>query len=224
MAIHEYQKRELPREKLLNLGADNLTDIELLAIFLRTGTKGKNVILLSTQLLEHFGSLNAVFSATFEQFQQVKGLGVVKLVQFQAALELSKRYLAESMMETTVLDSPSVVRNYLHQSLKSERYEQFVLIHLDNQHRVLKQEVLFKGTIDSAAVYPRVVVDSVIKHNSAAVIFAHNHPSGVAEPSQADIQMTKKLKQALSLIDVRTLDHFIIGYQEVVSLAERGLI
>lgn len=224
MAIHEYQKRELPREKLLNLGADNLTDIELLAIFLRTGTKGKNVILLSTQLLEHFGSLNAVFSATFEQFQQVKGLGVVKFVQFQAALELSKRYLAESMMETTVLDSPSVVRNYLHQSLKSERYEQFVLIHLDNQHRVLKQEVLFKGTIDSAAVYPRVVVDSVIKHNSAAVIFAHNHPSGIAEPSQADIQMTKKLKQALSLIDVRTLDHFIIGYQEVVSLAERGLI
>lgn len=224
MAIHQYQKGMLPREKLLNQGADNLTDIELLAIFLRTGVKGKNVILLSTQLLEHFGSLNAVFSASFEQFKQVKGMGIVKFVQFQAALELSKRYLAESMMETTILDSPSVVRTYLHQSLKSERYEQFVLIHLDNQHRVLKQEVLFKGTIDSAAVYPRVVVDSVIKHNSAAVIFAHNHPSGIAEPSQADIQLTKKLKQALSLIDVRTLDHFIIGYQEVVSMAERGLI
>lgn len=224
MAIHQYTQGKQPREKLLSLGAGNLSDIELLAIFLRTGTKGKNVIVLSAQLLEHFGSLNAVFSASFEQFNQVKGMGVAKFVQFQAALELSKRYLAESMMESTVLDSPSVVRTYLHQSLKSEKYEQFILIHLDNQHKVIKQEVLFKGTIDSAAVYPRVVVDSVIKNNSAAVIFAHNHPSGIAEPSQADIQLTKKLKQALSLIDVRTLDHFIIGYQEVVSLAERGLI
>lgn len=224
MAIHQFPERKQPREKLVSVGAANLSDIELLAIFLRTGTKGKNVILLSEQLLEHFGSLNAVFSASFEQFNQVKGIGIAKFVQFQAALELSKRYLGESMMESTVLDSPSVVRSYLHQSLKSERYEQFILIHLDNQHRVLKQEVLFKGTIDSAAVYPRVVVDSVIRNNSAAVIFAHNHPSGNPEPSQADVQLTKKLKQALSYIDVRTLDHFIIGYQEVVSLAERGLM
>ena len=224
MAIHQWSTEKQPREKLLGLGAGSLSDTELLAIFLRTGIKGKSAVCLSAQLIEHFGSLGAIFAASFEQFNQVKGMGLAKYVQFQAALELSKRYLSESMMESTVLDSPHVVRDFLHQTLKAEPYEQFVLIHLDNQHRVLKQEVLFSGTIDTAAVYPRVVIDSVIKNKSAAVIFAHNHPSGNAEPSQADIQMTKRLKQALALIDVRTLDHFIIGYEEVVSLAERGLL
>ncbi len=224
MAIHQWSTEKQPREKLLQYGAESLSDTELLAIFLRTGVKGKSAVGLSEYLLEHFGSLNAIFSANFEQFTRVRGMGAAKFVQFQAALELSKRYLAESMKETNVLDSPDVVRKYLHQTLKNEPYEKFLLIHLDNQHRVLKQEVLFTGTIDSAAVYPRVVIDSVITNKSAAVIFAHNHPSGVAEPSQADIQMTKRLKQALALIDVRTLDHFVVGYQEVVSLAERGML
>lgn len=224
MAIHQWPEQSQPRVKLLSLGAEALSDIELLAIFLRTGVKGKSAIALAAELIEYFGSLNAIFSASFEQFAEVKGMGAAKFVQFQAALELSKRYLSESMMETTVLDSPHAVRNYLHQSLKNEPYEKFILIHLDNQHRVLGLEALFTGTIDTAAVYPRVVVDAVIKNRSAAVIFAHNHPSGEPEPSQADILLTKRLKQALMLIDVRTLDHFIIGYERVVSLAERGLL
>lgn len=224
MAIHQWPQEQQPREKLLTLGASCLSDVELLAIFLRTGVKGKSAIALANQLIEEFGSLNAIFSADYCAFDQVKGMGAAKFAQFQASLELSKRYLAESMMQSPVLDSPHAVRSFLHQMLKHEPYEQFLLIHLDNQHKVLDLEVLFSGTIDSATVYPRVVLDSVIKHKSAAVIFAHNHPSGDATPSQADIQLTQKLKQVLALIDVRTLDHFIVGYSEVLSLAEKGLL
>ena len=213
-----------PREKLLYNGPDALSDTELLAILLRTGVKGRSALALSGDIINHFGSLNGVFNGTFEEFEKIKGVGLAKFVQFKASLELSKRYLAETMKASTVLDSPDAVRKYLHQLLKNEPYEKFLLIHLDNQHMIQEVEVLFSGTIDSAAVYPRVVIDSVIKHKSSAVIFAHNHPSGNAEPSQADIQLTKRLKQVLAMIDVRTLDHFVVGYENVVSLAERGQI
>ncbi|NVK23390.1 MAG: DNA repair protein RadC [Gammaproteobacteria bacterium] len=224
MSISEWAQDKRPREKLLNNGADSLSDAELLAIFFRVGIKGQNAVELAQITLEHFGSLNGLFNAELSQFSELKGLGLAKYVQLQAVLEMSKRYLCESSRRDTLLDSPDSVRMYLHHLLKSEPYEQFVVVHLDNQHRVIESEVLFRGTINSAAVYPRVIIDSVIKHQTAAVIFAHNHPSGVSEPSQADISLTNRLKDALNLIDIRTLDHFVIGYDNVVSFAERGLI
>ena len=224
MSIQQWRLSDRPREKLLNQGASSLSDAELLAIFFRTGISGMDAVSLANHTLHKFGSLNALLSANVEQFTAIKGMGQAKFVQLQAVLELSNRYFSEVMKRDTLLDSPQAVRIYLHRLLRDEPYEQFVLVHLDNQHRVIKSEVLFKGTIDSAAVYPRVVVDTVIKHNTAAVIFAHNHPSGISEPSQSDIRLTERLKDALLLIDVRTLDHFIIGNEEVVSFAERGLI
>ena len=224
MSIQDWDESQQPREKLLQSGAACLSDAELLAVFLRTGVPGMNAVALGQTLLTHFGGFKALFSAKLEDFDAIKGIGQAKFVQFQAILELSKRYFAEQMKECPTLDSPAAVRNYLHRSLRDEKFEQFWLVHLDNQHRVLETELLFKGTIDSAAVYPRVVVDSVIRRNTAAVIFAHNHPSGVSEPSQADIQLTRRLQQALSLIDVRTLDHFVIGHNQATSFAERGLL
>lgn len=214
----------LPREKLMRFGAATLSDAELLAIFLRVGMVGKNVHQLAAELLNEFGSLRGLLSAEKGKICNVKGLGPAKYVQLQASLEISKRYFKEQMVAKPVMDSPNAVRDYLHQLLSDEPYEQFWLVHLDNQHQVLLAEVLFKGTIDAAAVYPRVVIDAVIKHKTAAVIFAHNHPSGICEPSQSDIQLTKRLKEALQMIDVRTLDHFIIGHNSVTSFAERGLI
>lgn len=224
MSISEWRESDRPREKLISHGATSLSDAELLAIFLRTGCQGMNAVALAANLLNRFGSLRALFSADLESFSQSKGVGEAKFVQLQATLELSKRYFNEEMLRETTLDSPRAVRTYLHRLLRDEPYEQFVLVHLDNQHRVINSEILFKGTIDSAAVYPRVVVDAVIKNRAAAVIFAHNHPSGISEPSKSDIVLTERLTSALKLIDVRTLDHFIIGQSEVVSFAERGLI
>ena len=224
MPFTNWRESERPREKLLLNGADALSDAELIAIFLRTGIKGTDAVALAQKLLRHFGSLHSLFAADLTQLQEVKGMGQAKYVQFQATLELSKRYFSEKMHREPTLDSPNAVKTYLHRLLRDEAYEQFVLVHLDNQHRVIKSETLFKGTIDSAAVYPRVVVDSVIKNRAAAVIFAHNHPSGVSEPSRSDIVLTERLKDALALIDVRTLDHFIVGRTDVVSFAERGLI
>lgn len=218
--ISEY----LPREKLLNHGAHSLSDVELLAIFLRVGIAGKPVLTLANDLLNEFGTLRHLMSVECSQMCKVKGLGPAKFVQLQAALEMSKRYLKEVMFEKPLMDSPNAVRDYLHQLLSDEPYEQFWLVHLDNQHRVLNAEMLFKGTIDAAAVYPRVVIDSIIKNKTAAVIFAHNHPSGICEPSNADIQLTKRLKEILQMIDVRTLDHFVVGHNTVTSFAERGLM
>jgi DNA repair protein RadC len=224
MSLNHWPQHLKPREKLLNQGADSLSDAELLAIFLRTGVEGMDVVSLATHVIQHFGSLNQLFSADEASFCQTKGMGQAKFVQLQAVLEMSKRYFQESMFRENVLDSPDVVKTYLHQLLRDETYEKFLIVYLDNQHRVINNEVLFTGTIDAAAVYPRVVIDAVIKHKAAAVIFAHNHPSGISEPSHADINLTNKLKQALTLIDVRTLDHFVVGYNEVVSFAERGLL
>ncbi|GAB2991349.1 RadC family protein [Psychrosphaera aestuarii] len=224
MSIQQWRLSDRPREKLLKSGATSLSDAELLAIFFRTGISGMDAVSLANYTLNKFGSLNGLLSASVDEFTAIKGMGHAKYVQLQAVLELSNRYFSEVMKRDTLLDSPQAVRIYLHRLLRDEPYEQFVIVHLDNQHRVIKSEVLFKGTIDSAAVYPRVVVDSVIKQNTAAVIFAHNHPSGISEPSQSDIRLTERLKDALLLIDVRTLDHFVIGNEEVVSFAERGLI
>lgn len=223
MAIKDWAVEDRPREKLLQRGANVLSDAELLAIFLRTGIKGKSAVDLAKDLLDESGGLNALMAATEERFCQHKGLGQAKFVQMKAVVEMSRRYLDEKMRHGNVLTNASAVEDYLKLQLRNYPYEVFCCVFLDNKHRVIEFEELFRGTIDSASVHPREVIRRVIHHNAAAVIFSHNHPSGVAEPSQADLRITESLKKALSFIDVRVLDHFIIG-DEVVSFAQRGLI
>lgn len=221
--IKNWPADERPREKLLLRGAQSLSDAELLAIFLRTGTRGKTAVDLARELLHDFGSLRALFEADEPHFCEANGLGQAKYVQLQGVLEMSRRYLRERMQRGDPLTDPDAVRFYLTAQLRDRHAEVFSCLFMDNRHRVIEYEELFYGTIDGASVHPREVVRKALKHNAAAVIFAHNHPSGVAEPSQADERITLKLKEALALIDVRVLDHFVIGDQ-VVSFAERGLL
>ncbi|MEI6894087.1 MAG: DNA repair protein RadC [Colwellia sp.] len=221
--LKDWPERERPREKLIHLGASSLSDAELLAIFLRTGVKGCNVVDLSRNLLSSFGSIGAIFSASQEDFCARHGLGVAKYVQLQACLEMSKRYLAEKMKETgSALTSSQATRDFLCSELRLENREIFAVLFLDSQHAVLAFERLFFGTLDAAAVYPRVVVEQALKHHAAAVILTHNHPSGVAEASLADKQITAKLIQALQLIDVRVLDHIIVAGNQSHSFAEHN--
>lgn len=221
--IKNWPVDERPREKLLLRGAQALSDAELLAIFLRTGTRGKTAVDLARELLHEFGSLRALFEADEGHFCEANGLGQAKYVQLQAVLEMSSRYLKERLERGAALSDPDSVRFYLSSRLRHKPAEVFACLFLDNRHQVIQYEELFQGTIDSATVHPREVVRNAIKHNAAAVIFAHNHPSGIAEPSQADERITQKLKDALALIDVRVLDHFVVG-EQVVSFAERGLL
>ena len=223
MAITDWAIEDRPREKLLNKGAEALTDAELLAIFLRTGIKGKTAVDLARDLIADNGGLSPLLAANEEQFCQSKGLGQAKYVQMQAVVEMSRRYLEEKIQRGDALENAADVRNYLKSRLQHYPFEVFSCLFLDNKHRVIKYEELFRGTIDGASVHPREVVRRVLHHNAAAIILAHNHPSGIAEPSQSDIQITNRLKQALEMIDVRVLDHFIIG-DEMVSFAERGLL
>ena len=224
MAISDWPQQEQPRERLITCGAGNLTDAELLAICLRTGVKGKSALDLARDLLKQLGSLNKLFESDLGELCSHTGLGPEKYALLQAAIELSRRRMLEQLQASDILSSSSSTRSYLKAKFRSYKYEVFSCIFLNNQHHVVKLEELFTGTIDGAAVYPREVVKRCLYHNAAAVIFAHNHPSGVAEPSQADISITHKLKSALSTIDVRVLDHFVIGYPDVVSFAERGLL
>ncbi|MDC5703137.1 DNA repair protein RadC [Vibrio europaeus] len=217
-------KESMPREKLLSHGPHSLTDAELLAIFLRTGTQGMNVLALSDHLIKEFGSLRALFSADLDQFCRHKGLGVAKYVQLQAVLEMTQRYLAETLKRGDALTSPEQTKLYLSGLLRDKQREEFFVLFLDNQHRVICGEPLFQGTIDAASVYPREVVKRALEHNSAALILAHNHPSGVAEPSQSDRRITRRISDALALVDIRVLDHFVVGDGEIVSFAERGWI
>lgn len=214
----------MPREKLISHGPHALTDAELLAIFLRTGTKGMNVIELSDFLLKDFGSLRKLFGASKEEFCQHKGLGTAKYVQLQAVLELTQRYLSETLQRGDALTSSEQTKLYLSGLLRDKQREEFYVLYLDNQHRVIVGESLFQGTIDAASVYPREVVKRALEHNAAALILAHNHPSGVAEPSQSDRRITRRVSDALALVDVRILDHFVVGDGEIVSFAERGWI
>lgn len=224
MAITDWPEGDRPREKLLQLGSQNLSDTELLAIFYRTGIAGKTAVDLARETLAHFGSLHALLSSSMDEFCQVHGLGMAKYVQLQASTELSRRFFLEEIPKTDPLTSPQLTRQYLHSRMRDYPYEVFAALYLDNQHRIIQFEELFRGTINSASVYPREVIRQVIKHNAAAVIFVHNHPSGVAEPSQSDADITTTLTKALNLLDVRVLDHFIVGAKEVVSMAERGLM
>lgn len=224
MSIKDWPADERPREKLLAKGAEALTDAELLAIFLRTGIVGKTAVDLARDLLDDFGSLKALLNADEMLFCTAKGLGSAKYAQLQAVLEMAKRHFVEILEQEDVLTSPEATRAYLSAQLRGYSYEVFACLFLDNQHRVIQLEELFRGTIDGASVYPREVAKRALFHNAAAVIFAHNHPSGISEPSQADKHITDKLKQSLALFDIRVLDHFIIGDGLPYSFAEHGLL
>jgi len=221
MSIKSLPNESMPREKLLSHGPSSLTNAELLAIFLRTGTQGMNVIELSDRLIKEFGSLRELFSSSKKEFCSHKGLGEAKYVQLQAVLEMTQRYLAETLQRGDALTSPEHTKLYLSSILRDRQREAFYILFLDNQHRVIQDELLFEGTIDAASVYPREVVKACLRHNAAAVILAHNHPSGDPTPSESDKRITQRLKKALELIDIRTLDHIIAG-SECISLAEKG--
>jgi DNA repair protein RadC len=224
MSITDWLEEDRPREELLQKGAAALTDAELLAIFLRVGVKGKSAVDLGRDLMQQFGGLQALFAASEADLCQVHGMGQAKFVQLQAVMEMARRALREELQRGDALTSPQAVRHYLQLLLGGRGHEVFVALFLDSQHRVIASEELFQGTLNQASVYPREVLKRALAHNAAAVIFAHNHPSGVAEPSQADQNLTDTLKKALGLVDVRVLDHFIVANGAALSFVERGLL
>jgi len=224
MAIPDWPKSERPREKLLTHGATTLSDAELLAIFLRTGMAGKSAVDLARELLKNFGSLTSLFATDQDTFCQTPGMGIAKYTQLQAVMEMARRALGDELKNGDVLHSPEVVRNYLRLTLNYKEHEVFIAIFLDTRNRTIATEEMFNGTLTQTSVYPREVVKRALHHNAAAVIFAHNHPSGAAEPSQADKTLTQSLKKALALVEVKVLDHFIIGNGATMSFAENGLI
>lgn len=223
MAIKDWPEGERPRERLLAHGPAALSDAELIALFLRTGSAGRTALDLARDALAHFGSLSGLFAASPQQLAALNGLGPAKAAQLAAVLELGRRSLREEVARGVVLSSSQQVRDYLRLALAGLAHEVFVALFLDSQHRLLAAEELFRGTLTQTSVYPREVVKRALALNAGAVIFAHNHPSGVAEPSRADELLTASLKQALGLVDIRVLDHIVVAQSGTVSLAERGL-
>ena len=224
MPITDWPEDERPRERLLRHGAAQLSDAELLAIFLRTGIPGKTALDLARELLTRFGGLRQLLLADQQSFCNGRGLGTAKYVQLQASLEISRRHLRETLERGDPLTSPQATRIFLSSHLRDRQREVFASLFLDSRHRVLSYEELFFGTIDGASVHPREVVHRALSLGAAAVILAHNHPSGVAEPSRSDKEITRRLKKALELVDIRVLDHMVIGDGEIISLAERGML
>ncbi|MDQ7989137.1 MAG: DNA repair protein RadC [Candidatus Dactylopiibacterium sp.] len=225
MAITDWPESERPRERLLSRGATALSDAELLAIFLRVGVRGKSAVDLARDLIAHYGSLARLFSTSLADLAGFPGMGAAKYAQLQAVFEMSRRALEESLRRSDLLGSPGEVRDWLRLKLSHLPHEVFMILLLDAQNRLIEARELFRGTLTQTAVYPREVVKLALTHNAAAVILAHNHPSGAREPSHADEALTRALKQALALVDVRVLDHFIVaGTQPPLSFAERGLL
>lgn len=224
MAITDWPAAERPREKLIELGAEALSDAELLAIFLRVGVVGKSAVDLARDLLTKFDSLNGIFAASENELSQVHGIGSSKYVQLQAIFEMSRRALSEQLQQNDVLSSPQAVRDYLVLKLGSLTKEVFLVLFLDTQNRLVATEEMFSGSLKSTSVYPREVLKRALHHNAASVIFAHNHPTGIAQQSTADELLTKQLKQALDLVDVRVLDHFIVAGNNTLSFSEKGLL
>lgn len=224
MSIRDWPEAERPREKLLQYGPQRLSDAELLAIFLRTGISGCSAVDLARQLIQEFGSLRGLLAADQQSFCAAKGLGQASYVQLQAVLEMSRRHLLERLAKTPLFDSPEVTRQYLLAHIRDLPHEEFWVLFLSSQHYLICSETLAKGTINGATIYPREVVKRALHHNAAAVIFAHNHPSGVAEPSRADKLITDNLIQALDLMEVKVLDHFVVGDGQISSFAELGLL
>jgi DNA repair protein RadC len=224
VAITDWPAGERPREKLMRQGVATLSDAELLAIFLRVGVAGKSAVDLARDLLQRFGSLNGIFAASESMICEVHGMGPSKYVQLQAIFEMSRRALVEELQGADALSSPRQVRDYLCLRLGGLKREVFMVLFLDAQNRVVAQEELFSGTLTQTSVYPREVVKRALHHNAASVIFAHNHPSGVAQQSRADEMLTDALKQALALVDIRTLDHIVVAGNSSLSFAEQGLL
>ncbi len=225
MAINHWPAEERPRERLLARGAGVLSDAELLALFLRTGVRGKSAVDLARELLSRFGSLSRLFAATRAEISEVTGMGVAKYAQLQAVLEMSRRALAEELATGEFLSSPQAVSDYLRLTMGALPHEVFVALWLDAKNRLIATDELFRGTLTRASVYPREVVKHALARNAAAVVLAHNHPSGVNDPSDADLALTRELKKALALIEVRLLDHFVIaGNRAPFSFAERGML
>lgn len=224
MAITDWPEGERPREKLLANGIGALSDAELLAIFLRVGVQGKSAVDLSRDLLNTFGSLTGIFAADLAQICQIHGMGESKYCQLQAIFEMSRRALDEELQLADSLNAPEKVRDYLTLTLGSLPREVFMVLFVDAQNRVITHEIMFEGTLTQTSVYPREVIKRALVHNAAAVILAHNHPSGVPEPSEADKALTKSLQAALAMIDMQVLDHFIVAGNEMRSFAELGLI
>jgi DNA repair protein RadC len=224
LGITDWPPQERPRERLLAQGAQGLTDAELVAVCLRSGTRGKSAVDLARELIGRYQGLAGLLGANVADLRRVKGLGAAKSAQLVAVLELARRTLREQLRTGDALTAPAAVRDYLRLALGSRTHEVFVCVHLDAQHRVIGAEELFRGTLTQTSVYPREVVKAALAANAAAVIFAHNHPSGVAQPSQADELLTRQLREALALVDIRVLDHFIIAGNHALSFAERGLL
>ena len=223
MGISSWPVSERPRERLLAHGAAALSDAELVAVLLRTGTRGKSAVDLAREMIERFKGVNGLL-APGADLKGVKGLGSAKRAQLEAALELARRSMREEMAHRPALTSPGAVRDYLRLALASREQEVFVCIWLDAQHKVLGVEEPFRGTLTQTSVYPREIVKAALRRNAAAVIFAHNHPSGAAEPSRSDELLTRDLREALALVEVKVLDHFIVAGTKTISFAERGLL
>ena len=224
MGIADWPQQERPRERLLAQGPVALSDAELVAVCLRSGIRGKSAVDLARELIAAFGGVSGLLGADLPKLLQVKGLGMAKAAQFAAAIELARRSLREGLESGSALTSPGAVRDYLRLALSTRNHEVFVVLFLDAQHRVMRIAELFRGSLTQTSVYPREVVKAALAANAAAVIFAHNHPSGVAQPSQADELLTRQLRDALALVEVRVLDHFIVAGNQTLSFAERGLL
>lgn len=224
MSIRDWPAREHPREKLIRQGSSALSDAEILALLVGNGVMGQSAVALAHHLIKTFGGLRAICDAPQNTLCEQPGIGRATYSRIQATLELGRRYLFETLRRGDAFENPEITRRFLSARLRHHRHEVFGVLFLDNAHRVIAFEELFHGTINGASVYPRVVLQRALAHNAAAVIFAHNHPSGVAEPSAADRQITNTLCKVLSMVDIRVLDHFVIGESEAVSFAERGLL
>jgi len=225
MSFKDLPAASRPREKMIARGAGALSDAELLALLLRTGVAGTNVLQLAQQLLDRFGGIAGLLNASLEQLKTVKGLGgSAKRAELSAVLELARRALAQQLRERTVFESPDAVKRYVQLHLAAQTHEVFAVLFLDVQHRLLAMEEMFRGTLTQASVYPREVVTRALQLHAAAVVLAHNHPSGCTEASRADELLTQSLKAALALVDVRVLDHVIVSQGQALSMAERGLV
>jgi DNA repair protein RadC len=224
MSIKDLPTAARPREKLLAHGAASLADAELLALLLRTGFKGQGVLQLADAVLARFGGFSGLLQAGVADLKAIKGLGPAKRAELAAVVEMARRSLAQELQTAPVFDSPQAVKHYVQLQLSGLQFEVFSVLFLDAQHRLLAMEEMFRGTLSQTSVYPREVVKRALARNAGAVILAHNHPSGLAEPSRADEFLTKTLKSALALVDVRVLDHLVVGQGQVVSFAERGLL
>ncbi len=224
MGIEDWPEQTRPRERLVREGAQALSDPELLALLLRVGVRGKSAVELGRDILQHFGSLHGLFGATLGDCAEVHGLGMAKYAQLQAVMELARRAIAEQLQAGEAFGSPELVKRYLRIKLGGQRHESFVVLFLDVKHRLIADRELFRGTLTQTSVYPREVVIEALDYNAASVILAHNHPSGLPEPSDADLRLTGALVKALSLVDIRVLDHFIVAGPLVHSFAEHGQI